>query len=233
MMSAKNNVVAFDKPLKFRGNIWNLPISGWDDRWDGLNFVIDSYIKESNRTFGNRKIDFLEIGVHTAGTVRRVTDNFGDIFEYIGLDPFGELADDPYKGFFWKSDDESEAAFRFATDVFDQCHATLLRTTSDDFFKTNTSMFDIVFVDGDHRYAACLNDCENAWKALRPGGLLIIDDYGNNFHPEVEWAVRKFHEDRKGDFEKKGTLPMFFELPGMAGPVVLFFMYYKKKRNYR
>jgi predicted O-methyltransferase YrrM len=36
----------------------------------------------------------------------------------------------------------------------------------------------LVYVDGDHRAAEVLEDAVLAWRFLRPGGILIFDDYG-------------------------------------------------------
>lgn len=35
---------------------------------------------------------------------------------------------------------------------------------------------DYALVDADHSYVGCLHDCELAWAALRPGGVLAVDD---------------------------------------------------------
>lgn len=39
----------------------------------------------------------------------------------------------------------------------------------------------LVFVDGGHDYETCKSDTENAFKLIRPGGLVIWDDYN------VDW----------------------------------------------
>ena len=87
--------------------------------------------------------------------------------------------------------------------------AKLLRSTSQAFFASNLDDFDIIFVDGDHRYQGCRDDCEAALAHIRPGGLLIIDDYGNSFHPEVELAVRRFADKHAGRIAQAGWHPLF------------------------
>lgn len=38
-------------------------------------------------------------------------------------------------------------------------------------------MFDIIYVDGDHTYEGVKIDAEIGWTKLRPGGIMIFDDY--------------------------------------------------------
>lgn len=38
--------------------------------------------------------------------------------------------------------------------------------------------FDAIYIDGDHRAIAVLGDALGAWEVLKPGGVLIFDDYG-------------------------------------------------------
>lgn len=38
-------------------------------------------------------------------------------------------------------------------------------------------LFDLIYVDGDHTSAGVINDLVRAWEILRPGGILIMDDY--------------------------------------------------------
>ncbi len=37
--------------------------------------------------------------------------------------------------------------------------------------------FDVIYVDGDHWAAPVLEDAVLSWRLLKPGGLLIFDDY--------------------------------------------------------
>jgi len=37
--------------------------------------------------------------------------------------------------------------------------------------------FDVVYVDGDHRRMGAYRDCLLSWPLVKPGGLLLIDDY--------------------------------------------------------
>ncbi len=47
---------------------------------------------------------------------------------------------------------------------------------SDDFFRINDRMFDVIFVDGDHSYSGSLKDALNAIDAVHEDGIVILHD---------------------------------------------------------
>ncbi len=51
-----------------------------------------------------------------------------------------------------------------------------LRMTSDEFFLTNKTLFDVIFIDGLHRYEQCQRDCINSLKFLKSNGIIILHD---------------------------------------------------------
>lgn len=55
---------------------------------------------------------------------------------------------------------------------------TIYRETSQERLpKMPDNLFDVLYVDGDHTYDGVKFDCEVGWKKLRPGGILLVDDY--------------------------------------------------------
>lgn len=54
--------------------------------------------------------------------------------------------------------------------------------------------FDVIFLDGDHSYEACLSDCWNAVQYLDPAGLLLVHDYGRTHLPHLEGVTRAVDE---------------------------------------
>ena len=50
------------------------------------------------------------------------------------------------------------------------------RMTSDDFFKQNKSIFDLIFIDGLHVYEQVLKDIENSLKVLNDNGVILVHD---------------------------------------------------------
>jgi predicted O-methyltransferase YrrM len=54
---------------------------------------------------------------------------------------------------------------------------------------------DLVVVDGDHSYKFVKSDSENAFKLLRPGGMILWDDYvWNPRHPECAGVAQFVNE---------------------------------------
>ena len=49
--------------------------------------------------------------------------------------------------------------------------------TSNVFFQNNKNLFDLIYKDGDHSSDQVLLDLNNAWKVLKNGGYLVLDDY--------------------------------------------------------
>jgi len=51
------------------------------------------------------------------------------------------------------------------------------KITSDVFFNNNKIFFDIIYIDGLHRYYQVKKDLNNALKCLKEDGIIICDDY--------------------------------------------------------
>jgi len=52
-----------------------------------------------------------------------------------------------------------------------------LKLSSDVFFEKNNKFFDLIYIDGDHQTDQVNKDINNAWRILKDGGYLILDDY--------------------------------------------------------
>lgn len=51
-----------------------------------------------------------------------------------------------------------------------------VRKTSDNFFKNNFDKFDIIFIDGLHKYDQVNKDIKNSLKVLNEGGIILLHD---------------------------------------------------------
>lgn len=51
-----------------------------------------------------------------------------------------------------------------------------VRSTSDEFFETNTQKFDVVFIDGDHEHKQVQRDFRNSANFLNEGGVILFHD---------------------------------------------------------
>ena len=54
----------------------------------------------------------------------------------------------------------------------------LHRKTSDEFFLGNKSIFDLIYIDGNHLFEFVKKDVENSLKFINNDGLIVLDDYG-------------------------------------------------------
>ena len=81
-----------------------------------------------------------------------------------------------------------------------------LRMTSDDYFAgDNTIRFDFIYIDGDHTSHQVAKDADNAWKLLKPNGIMAFDDYmwGQELPPELtpKPAIDRFLAKYIGEYE--------------------------------
>lgn len=81
------------------------------------------------------------------------------------------------------------------------------RCTSDVFFEhfPDEAWADFVYVDGDHSFAQVARDVENAWRSVKPGGILACDDY-QWYTPDRRYdrpypALVNFRELHLGEYE--------------------------------
>lgn len=58
----------------------------------------------------------------------------------------------------------------------------IIRSTSDLFFSNlkHGTKFDFIYVDGNHNYENVRADLSNAWKFLKPGGVIVVDSCNAN-----------------------------------------------------
>jgi predicted O-methyltransferase YrrM len=52
-------------------------------------------------------------------------------------------------------------------------------------------MYDMIYIDGTHKYLASLNDAKFSLKYLKEDGIIVFDDYNDSW-PGVIQAVNEF-----------------------------------------
>ena len=79
---------------------------------------------------------------------------------------------------------------------------------SQDFLRSHNGKecFDIIYVDGDHRSKAVLEDMVLAWPKLKKGGIMLLDDYGMKdenilFQHKPINAINAFMSCYDGDYK--------------------------------
>ena len=65
------------------------------------------------------------------------------------------------------------------------------KTDSSSFFKkiNKNLLFDLIYIDGSHKYKDVLNDARNGFDHLKNSGIIIFDDFNK---PEVQKAILFF-----------------------------------------
>ena len=99
----------------------------------------------------------------------------------------GEFSEGGFKKYYDRVYNEVKTRFSTFKEV------EICRVTSDVWFEEfmaakghgNNEMLDWIYIDGDHSYEGCLRDLENALQVVRPGGLILGDDYG---WPNSKWS---------------------------------------------
>lgn len=85
-------------------------------------------------------------------------------------------------------------------------NAQFNEVTSDGFFATCSQKFDVIYLDGLHTFEQTLRDFCNSITALKPGGIILIDDtIPNSYHaamPDLKKSVqiRRARNDTSGSW---------------------------------
>ncbi|HVJ90556.1 MAG TPA: class I SAM-dependent methyltransferase [Labilithrix sp.] len=85
---------------------------------------------------------------------------------------------------------------RFDANTRDDAKIVKLTGTSEMYLAQGWEVrLDIVYVDGDHHAGPTYRDAELAWPHLRPGGVLVFDDYQWRFGHSPKEGIDRFCED--------------------------------------
>lgn len=63
------------------------------------------------------------------------------------------------------------------------------KTTSDNFFQTNTRNFNFIYIDGSHECDIIRRDMENAFNVLESGGIMWMDDYRGGSNDNIKNTI--------------------------------------------
>jgi|TARA_B110000116_G_scaffold271200_1_gene291286 hypothetical protein len=127
----------------------------------------------------------LEVGVHKGDFSKKLIKNFSPK-KLILVDPWVAFEDNIYKdSLYGKSEKNGQQIqdqyFNDLTEYFQQDisynKVEIVRNTSDKFFLTNNSKFDLIYIDGNHLYDFVKKDLLNSLNCLNQNGIIILDDY--------------------------------------------------------
>jgi len=122
----------------------------------------------------------VEIGVCRAETSCYLMENCPNIKVLYGIDPWLPYQDKPTQPITATMQDEFfKTAIKNIVEKGLRGKIRIIKRRSD---KIVTSFLDnsvdVLFVDGDHRFEAVLNDLEIWWPKLKKGGIMAGHDYG-------------------------------------------------------
>ncbi len=151
---------------------------------------------------GKPDLTFLQVGAYTGDATVWLLKN-------ILTDKTSQLMDVDT----WEGSDESEhSRINFAnvyeyyltrTLRYDNLH--IFKAKSDHVLPNLTHRFDFIYVDGDHTAAQVERDAYSAWKLLKSGGIIALDDYlwGQGKKPELtpKPAIDRFLLTHTNEYE--------------------------------
>ena len=165
-----------------------------------------------NEIASKKPKNFLEIGVFHGVTARNVCELLysihGNDFKYVGLDLFGETAENaneiipntkfnnPLKKMYFeyilKQDPYSVDAVTYLLKKFEK-NIHLIKGNSNLLLKKmNMTQIDYVFLDGGHAYETVKNDLQYSKPVLDNNGTILCDDYNLSQAPGVKQAIDEF-----------------------------------------
>ena len=167
-----------------------------------------------NEIASKKPKNFLEIGVFHGVTARNVCELFysihGNDFKYVGLDLFGESAENanevipntkfnnPLKKIYFeyilKQDPYSIEGVSYFLKKFKK-NIHLIKGNSNHLLKKiEMTKINYVFLDGGHAYETVKNDLENCIPVINNYGTVLCDDYDLSYAPGVKKAIDEFIE---------------------------------------
>lgn len=157
-------------------------IEGW---------MMDSELEWLAKTAADKKI-IVEFGSHCGKSTRAIADNSPNDARIYAVDPWsGEYKDTENNQ--WDVLGGSRF-LDFQRNLFHHINAGRVipvKKFSTDFQLENEKA-DFVFIDGDHRYEAVIDDIINSMRWLSPNGIISGHDYGHESWPGVKQAVDEF-----------------------------------------
>ncbi len=170
--------------------------------------------------YQDKELSVLEIGVYKASQIRAAKSKC-NIKTYVGIDPYMGDNRDSYKGAYWKNEVEAFKIYKQSKKIFEENGGELLKTTSEIYYRSieEDVKFDVIYIDGDHRFDAALKDMIHWWLKLEKGGVMIIDDYANPDTPDVTRAVNIFLEMYQKSIEFVDEATWSFKNKGKHIPV--------------
>lgn len=166
------------------------------------NWFLVSEIRQKLLKFinGSQTHHILEIGCFEALSSVFFADNLLTQPEstLVCVDPFLKIANNDHSQFLQNNE---EANFDYnITHCQNSQKITVHKITSDEFFKSNTQMFDFIYIDGCHEPDFIMRDMENSFKILEPNGIMWMDDYCGGDGSIIKKTMDEFLDKYRGQY---------------------------------
>ena len=166
------------------------------------NWFLVSEIRQKLLKFinGSQTHHILEIGCFEGLSSVFFADNLLTQPEstLVCVDPFLKIANNDHSQFLQNNE---EANFDYnITHCQNSQKITVHKITSDEFFKSNTQMFDFIYIDGCHEPDFIMRDMENSFKILEPNGIMWMDDYCGGDGSIIKKTMDEFLDKYRGQY---------------------------------
>lgn len=167
------------------------------------NWFIGSEIRKCLEDFLDKsdKNQMLEIGSFEGLSSVFFADNFIDNpnSNLTCVDPFLTITNNDHMKYL---ENKEEMNFDFNISVCKNSDKiTIHKITSDEFFKSNSSTYNFIYIDGCHETEFIKRDMENSFNVLEKNGIMWMDDYCGGDGNKIRNTMDTFLEKYKGQYE--------------------------------
>lgn len=156
-------------PPKYEEICYDFKISySWFNNSELKKYIINNFDK-------NKEYSILEIGSFEGCSACFFSDTL-DISKMVCVDPFVSDGSDKV--------DHNELKSKYYKNIKFSKNYKKIETKeifSDDFFNENETLFDFIYVDGEHSDKQIKNDLDNSLKYLNDDGIIWCDDYNEKW----------------------------------------------------
>jgi predicted O-methyltransferase YrrM len=145
------------------------------------------------RAAGQPAVEVLEIGTLFGLGIIAMHEAIAPLFERVHF-----TALDPLEGYYGKEHRDVVTGVPVSRAVFDENlrragipgdRVTVIQHLSTEAIameEARKTCYGLLVIDGDHRYAGVKHDLESYLGTVKPGGYVLVDDYGNPSWPDVK-----------------------------------------------
>jgi hypothetical protein len=167
--------------------------------FDGQKYNFENHLTHLK---GNPNLRFLQIGAYT-----------GDASEWLLTNILTNQSSYLIDVDTWSGSDELEHKSIDFNNVYEFYKKRMepyenvrsVRNNSENFLQNNKTIYDFIYVDGDHTEKTVYSDAIGCWSLLKTEGIIAFDDYlwGQGLSPELtpKPAIDRFLGEKQGEYE--------------------------------